>query len=531
MLQGVKQQLSVILKYMLCLHCCVAFTCVAYSQITNPTELPGLSAWWCADSVKQDDGSAVSFWNNMANTTESVTQPVPDYSPTLVKNVTELNNHAVLRFDGNDYLDGGDILDLKSSGWSWFVVAINENNNGYIFAKCVSGPTPGRYSLTTNSLIYQGRNNTAYDVKYTYMANTPQIISWTNNREKEKNSVYINGHLTSESMMVGGFYMNTDISFCIGYGSFAAKEYFYKGKIAEIIAVSSFLSNIERQTVENYLRNKYFPGSEREQFSLGGTIKQEYSLKPVTLTVPDRAYFQTITWSTGENTQSISVTKSGLYAVHVTDDWGYDYIDTVNVVFPSFSYIPNQTICDGQSVVWDCGLSGDYTYEWSSGETTQSITITQAGKYAVKVTDNQGYSIVSDTVTIEMDDFSTMAKLGADTTLCKGNRIGLVSRASDATEYLWNTGATTSVITIENAGTYSVTAKNERGCTASDEVVVTIKGTAPIAAYVTQYVCEGDGTELLSNSTTSNNTAITNTQWIVEQDTVDDVAQTHRFSS
>ena len=541
MLQGVKQQLSVILKYMLCLHCCVAFACVAYSQITNPTELDGLSAWWCADSVKQDDGSAVSFWNNMANATESVTQPVPDYSPTLVKNVTELNNHAVLRFDGNDYLDGGNILNVGSKGLVMFIVIKTIKNKGSFIAKAIRGGGANRYSLLAETSTQVGvvvqYQQTIYKALGTIHLNLYDVLTAQIDVSNGQQSLFQEnfGYIETETGIKTSYYSN--YNFLIGtYNNKSgtippSDDLFLNGDIAEIIFYNRPLSNIERQSVENYLRSKYFPGTEREQFSLGETIEQEYSLKPVTLTVPDRAYFKTIIWNTGETTQSVSVGKSGLYAVHVTDDWGYDYIDTVNVVFPSFSYIPNQTICDGQSVVWDCGLSGDYAYEWSSGETTQSITITQAGKYAVKVTDNQGYSIVSDTVTIEMDDFSTMAKLGADTTLCKGNRIGLVSRASDATEYLWNTGATTSVITIENAGTYSVIAKNERGCTASDEVVVAIKGTAPIAAYVTQYVCEGDGTELLSNSTTSNNTAITNTQWIVEQDTLDGVAQTHRFSS
>lgn len=518
------------LRYMICLLIAMATIPSVFSQITAPTEIAGISAWWCADSVQQESGTPVSFWNNLANATESVSQPMEDYSPTLVKDVAEVNNHSVLRFDGTDYLDGGDILDLMSSDWTWFVVAENEKNNGYIIAKCVSGPTPGRYSLTTSSLIYQGRNNTAYDVKYTYVSNSPQIVTWRNDRNNDRNSIYLNGLLKAGTSMIGSFVMSTDISFCIGYGSFAATDYFYTGKIAEVIAYSSCLSNIERQTVENYLRSKYFPGTEREQFSLGGEIEQEYSLKPVVLTVPERDYFKTIAWSTGESTQAINVTKSGLYAVHVTDDWGYDYIDTVVVTMPTIRYIPDQTICDGSSVTWNCGLSGDYTYEWSSGETTQEITITKAGKYAVKITDNQGYSIVSDTVTIEVDDFSSTARLGADTTLCKGNSIGLVSCASEAKQYKWNTGDTTATLTIENAGTYSVVVTDDGGCSATDEIQVEVNGVAPHPQIVTQYRCFGDETELISNSFTTDNTQIVATRWVVEHDTLEGAVQQHVFS-
>ena len=522
-----------------CLSIGMVHSCFLFAQIANPTELPGLSAWWCADSVKQDDGSAVSFWNNMANATESVTQPVPDYSPTLVKNVSELNNHAVLRFDGNDYLDGGDILNVGDCGITSFVVGKSNEDIGTFYVKATAGGK-GPYGY---SLLYEKQ------LRFIYFTNKWFLINVQNNLDQYdfysniidiQRSTLFFFHKDEIGYLIDVDNVKSFVSsydFLIGaYNNTEGRTpplsgYSLNGDIAEMIFYNRPLSNIERQTVENYLRSKYFPGTEREQFSLGATIRQEYSLKPVELTVPDRTYFKTIAWSTGESTQSISVNKSGLYSVHVTDDWGYDYIDTVNVVFPAISYIPNQTICDGQSVVWDCGLSGDYTYEWSSGETTQAITITQAGKYAVKVTDNQGYSIVSDTVTIEVDDFSTMAKLGADTTLCIGNAIGLVSRANEAMTFSWNTGETTPTIVVPQAGTYSLSATNELGCVATDEITVAVKGTAPVVSYVSQYLCEGDATELLSNSITTNNTAITKTQWIVEQDTIDGAVQTHTFSS
>ena len=538
MSRELRHQLSVMLKYILCLYCCVAVITVAYPQIANPTEIEGLSAWWCADSVRQDDGSAVSFWNNMANSTESVSQPVPENSPTLVKNISELNNHAALRFDGTDYLDGGDILNVGKVGQTVFCIGLTHNKAGSFYAKSFLGSASNRhfliyennvpeYFIQIGSTNYMPTGNPCLGeyILYSGCVNlvNQSIFFFQNGFIKSMDIAMSSSVASSFNFYIGTYNDKT------GNAPYPALN--LNGDIAEMIFYNRPLSNIERQTVENYLRSKYFPGTEREQFSLGGTIKQEYSLKPVVFTVPDRAYFQTYAWSTGESTQSISVNKSGLYSVHVIDDWSYDYIDTVNVVFPAISYIPNQTICDGQSVVWDCGLSGDYTYEWNSGETTQAITITQAGKYAVKVTDNQGYSIVSDTVTIEVDDFSTMAKLGADTTLCIGNAIGLVSRANEAMTFSWNTGETTPTIVIPQAGTYSLSATNELGCVATDEITVAVKGTAPVVSYVSQYQCEGDATELLSNSITTNNTAITKTQWIVEQDTIDGAVQTHTFSS
>lgn len=524
------------LRYMICLLIAMATIPSVFSQITAPTEIAGISAWWCADSVQQESGTPVSFWNNLVNTTESVSQPVADNSPTLVKDVSEVNNHAVLRFDGNDYLDGGDIMNVGSVGQTVFCVGLITKRNGSFYAKSLLGAAKNRHFLIYENVpeyfIQLGSTN----YMPTGKACLNEYVLYAGRIDLGKQISFFQDASVNHMEIPSSTSVSSSYNFYIGTyndktGNAPYPAFNLNGDIAEMIFYNRPLSNIERQTVENYLRSKYFPGMEREQFSLGGDIEQEYSLKPVVLTVPDRDYFKTYTWSTGESTQAINVTKSGLYAVHVTDDWGYDYIDTVVVTMPTIRYIPDQTICDGSSVTWDCGLSGDYTYEWSSGETTQEITITKAGKYAVKVTDNQGYSIVSDTVEITVDDFSTRARLGADTTLCVGNRIGLVTRADEAVTYAWSTGEKTPTIVVENAGTYSLSATNELGCVATDEITVAVKGTAPVVSYVSQYQCEGDATELLSNSITTNNTAITKTQWIVEQDTLDGAVQTHTFSS
>lgn len=525
-----------ILRYVICLLISMATIHFAFSQITAPTEISGISAWWCADSVQQESGTPVAFWNNLANTSESVSQPVADNSPTLIKDVSEVNNHAVLRFDGTDYLDGGNILNVGSVGQTVFCIGLTTKKTGSFYAKSLLGKAKNRHFLIIENVpeyfVQLGTSN--YMPTGLLMLNEYVLYSGTINMGKQI-SLFQDGYvksldLPSSTSIISSynFYVGT-YNDATGMAPYPGLN--LNGDIAEMIFYNRPLSNIERQTVENYLRSKYFPGTEREQFSLGGTIKQSYSLKPVVLSVPEREYFKTYTWNTGETTKSISVDKSGLYSVHVTDDWGYDYIDTVHIVLPTISYIPSQTICDGQSVVWNCGLSGDYTYEWSSGENTQEISISKAGKYAVKITDNQGYSIVSDTVIITEDDFSTMAKLGADTTLCAGNSIGLVSHAAEAVSYEWNTGETTETIQIQSQGTYSVMVTNERGCEAYDEIEITLSGIAPIADFVSQNFCFGDSTEFVSNSYTTDNTQISSCVWYVESDTLEGISSKYHFSS
>ena len=426
---------------------------IAYAQV-NPMAIKGMSAWWCADSIKQENNTVVTNWGSMDESIV-VVQEVVDWAPTLVRDVSKLNNHSVLRFDGNDYLNGGNVLNVGNQGQTVFVVCMTNKKDASFYAKSYLGSVKNR-----NCLIYESKPEFLIQIGNTnYMPTGNAHIG-----EYDLFSTRIDFSKNYMSLFQSGFYsmleippvtgMTSNFDFLIGgynnkSGSVPPYEgLFLNGDIAELIFYDRPLSNLERQSVENYLRSKYFPGTEREQFSFGDDIEQLYSLKPVVLTVPDRDYFKIYKWGTGETTQSITVQKSGMYDVFVTDDWGYEYVDTISISFPELKYIQSQTICDGESLVWDCGLKGDYSYAWSTGETTQAISITKAGKYAVKVTDNEGYSIVSDTVEIFVDDFSTTAKLGADTAVCEGNRIGLATRVNDAKHYLWSTGDTTATIAI-----------------------------------------------------------------------------------
>ncbi|HOS84023.1 MAG TPA: hypothetical protein PK199_03810, partial [Bacteroidales bacterium] len=105
----------------------------AHSQ-TIPNAMPGLQAWWSADSLKVGNGNPVETWTTNNNEFLFVTQPTAANRPTLVDNV--LNGKPVVRFDGvNDYLNGGDILDIQNDGQSMFVVAISKANNGIFVTK------------------------------------------------------------------------------------------------------------------------------------------------------------------------------------------------------------------------------------------------------------------------------------------------------------------------------------------------------------------------------------------------------------
>jgi len=121
--------------------------------------------------------------------------------------------------------------------------------------------------------------------------------------------------------------------------------------------------------------------------------------------------------------------------------------------------------------------SGADTYEWSTGETTTSISACSSGDYTVRGT-TEGCSDDADApvhVTINPPPTVTVSADGP-TTVCSPSCVTL--NASGAETYEWSTGATGSSISACSSGLYSVTGTAANGCTdASDPIEVTVNPT------------------------------------------------------
>lgn len=115
-------------------------------------------------------------------------------------------------------------------------------------------------------------------------------------------------------------------------------------------------------------------------------------------------------------------------------------------------------------------LNSNVTYVWSTGETTQSITVTESGEYTVTATDCKGCT-ATDTVKVTIGD--AKADASDDVTICNGEEATLNVEGEGT--YLWSTGETTQTIKVNPAVTteYSVTVTNGL-CQATDTVIVTV---------------------------------------------------------
>lgn len=203
----------------------------------------------------------------------------------------------------------------------------------------------------------------------------------------------------------------------------------------------------------------------------------------------------TYTWDppslTGPGPHNVCPTDTTDYSVTVTDASGTTASATGTITV-SASLMPTisgaTSICTGTTTTLDAG-AGYTTYEWSTAETTQTITVGTSGTYSVTVSDGSGCSGTTD-VTVTVSTNLTPVITGP-TTLCSGNP-GTLDAGSGYDSYLWSTGDATQTITITTSGTYSVTVSNNSGCSGSASVAVTVgTGLTPVITGP-DTVCQGN---------------------------------------
>ncbi len=207
-------------------------------------------------------------------------------------------------------------------------------------------------------------------------------------------------------------------------------------------------------------------------------------------------------WSNGATTEDINNLCAGNYTITVTDANGCQKTlsDTVNepdVLQDSTSVLDVSCngSCDGSATVYPYGGTSPYSYSWSNGGTTQTISNLCAGTYTVTITDANGCSI-TDTVIVNEPAAITLSA-GKQDASCNGACDGMAYvSASNGTlpySYSWSNGGTTDTITGLCAGTYSVTVTDANGCSETDSV--TVDEPATLNAYISAFdhpTCPGD---------------------------------------
>ncbi|MCB9309919.1 MAG: DUF11 domain-containing protein [Lewinellaceae bacterium] len=212
---------------------------------------------------------------------------------------------------------------------------------------------------------------------------------------------------------------------------------------------------------------------------------------------------QTYIWSTGETTQTIFVSPSTstVYSVTGTDSNGCVASDShtvdVNGLTINIQITGDDEICLGSSSTLTA--SGGIAYEWSTGETTTSITVAPIAEttYTVTGTDANGCSSVAQ-FTVDINPLP-VGVISGDLNICPNT--STVLTAAGGTSYIWSTGATTTSITVSPVvdSTFFVTVTDGNGCQSSTSATVFINTPPVVTITGDDEVCLGNPAILFSS--------------------------------
>ena len=222
-------------------------------------------------------------------------------------------------------------------------------------------------------------------------------------------------------------------------------------------------------------------------------------------------------WSNGFTTQTIWVTTSGNYTVTITDINGCQATSDITTLTDGLYTAPSAIItpsgktelCFGNSQLLTSVPAAGYV--WSTGETTQSITVNQTGKYTVRITDINGCEATADSVEIVVHDIRPEILYPDGLTVCYGKPITLDLEPDTGNKQWYHNsspiiGETNSSLHTNIAGFYYATL-DTLGCIfdAIAVEVITNGTTTPLANISASHpvLCEGGGVVLVADDAES----------------------------
>jgi len=180
--------------------------------------------------------------------------------------------------------------------------------------------------------------------------------------------------------------------------------------------------------------------------------------------------FEDYLWQDGSSGSTFYAFENGTFWVMVTDEFGCQGYDTLNlnfVLFPDVLLGNDTLICGGLPIILDAG-AGYENYLWQDGSADQTLFINQTGTFWVQVSNLCGSS--SDTINVNFSEPFDIS-LGSDTSFCYGQNI-ILDAGAGFSEYLWQNGANSQTSIANFTGNYWVEVTDSLGCTATDTIFI-----------------------------------------------------------
>ena len=222
----------------------------------------------------------------------------------------------------------------------------------------------------------------------------------------------------------------------------------------------------------------------------------------------------TYTWSPANSLSDANIpnptatpSTSTTYYVTVTSVYNCHDIDSVRVNInqaPQFTSSSDSTNCYGDangSASINISQPQNYTYLWSTGDTTTSISNLTAGNYTITVTDTIG-CYATETITVYQPDQLTDSIIVSNIS-CYGDTNGQimlsVTGGTIPYNFTWSNSQTTQNINNLSAGFYNVTIIDKNGChITSSNISVAEPSEINLSTYSTDLLCYDDTTSTIN---------------------------------
>lgn len=216
-------------------------------------------------------------------------------------------------------------------------------------------------------------------------------------------------------------------------------------------------------------------------------------------------------WNTNATTNGINVSTAGNFSVTHTNVYGCQSTSNqTNInVFPEPDASINTSgptdICSDEELFLESKAQNGN--QWSNNANTQRIRVENAGTFTLTVTNEFGCRSTSAPLDVKIRQAATKPTIDIDgsTEFCADQSANLIATtADDSTRYVWNTNDATRILTVTNAGLYSVTATNKFNCSKrSDDVSIVVNALPAkptIVADGPTSLCDNRSLRLLTNN-------------------------------
>jgi hypothetical protein len=193
----------------------------------------------------------------------------------------------------------------------------------------------------------------------------------------------------------------------------------------------------------------------------------------------------------GSNSNQLTATEAGVYTIRLENGCGS--VESTNsatlsiLPSPIAAVISGQsevTICDGVSYQLNITPQAGMNYSWTRnniaiGTNTASISVDEAGTYAVSVSNTCGTEASVNSIDITIEDSPSITLISSTPVGCSGEANGSIDVSiGGASAQSWSNGATTEDLSGIPAGDYILTATSLGGCSA--ELTVSLINPAPL---------------------------------------------------